>query len=105
MQVRILWLVTVIIASLSLTGCGGSELPRPVKVQAKQIGPKDILGQYVESGELDSGTSELQDMFETLKTTDATKSAELLSDLKTLKSFKDDANAIKAQAKKMADKL
>ena len=105
MQVRILWPITVIIGSLSIAGCGGSELPRPVKVQAKQIGPKDILGQYVESGELDSGTSELLDMFETLKTTDATKSADLLSDLKTLKSLKDDANAIKAQAKKMADKL
>ena len=44
-------------------------------------------------------------MFELLKTTDATKSADLLSDLKILKSLKDDANAIKAQAKKMADKL
>ncbi len=105
MRVRSLWLVTVIIGSLSLAGCGGSELPRPVKVQAKQVSSKDILSQYAESGELDSGTSELQDMFETLKSTDATKSAELLSDLKTLKSFKDDANAIKAQAKRMADKL
>ena len=105
MRIRSLSTAFFVIASLILIGCGGSELPRPVKVQAKQIGPKDILGQYVESGELDSGTSELQDMFETLKTTDATKSAELLSDLKTLKSFKDDANAIKAQAKKMADKL
>lgn len=105
MRVRSLWLVTVIIGSLSLAGCGGSELPRPVKVQAKPVSSKDILSQYAESGELDSGTSELQDMFETLKSTDATKSAELLSDLKTLKSFKDDANAIKAHAKKMADKL
>ena len=94
-----------VIASLLLTGCGGSELPRPVRVQAKQVGPKDILLQYVESGELDSGTSELQDMFETLKATDAAKSADLLSDLKILKSLKDDANAIKAQAKKMAGKL
>ncbi len=105
MRSRSLWPVSLIIGSLLLVGCGGSELPRPVKVRAKTIGPKDILGQYVESGELDSGTSELQDMFESLKTTDATKSADLLRDLKTLKSLKDDANAIKAQAKKMADKL
>ena len=94
----------IVLSQLCWAGCG-SELPRPVKVQAKQIGPKDILLQYIESGELGSGTAELQDMLEALKTTDAAKSPELLSDLKTLKSLKDDANAVKAHAKKMADKL
>lgn len=104
MRGQTLW-TGIAVAGLWSAGCGGSELPRPVKVQAKKIGPKEILLQYIESGELDSGTSELQDMFETLKTTDAAKSADLLSDLKTLKSLKDDANAIKAHAKKMVDKL
>lgn len=104
MQARSLWL-NIVLGNLLLGGCGSGELPPPIKVQAKQINPKDILLQCIESGELDSGTSELQDMFESLKATDATKSAELLSDLKTLKSLKDDANAIKAHAKKMTDKL
>ena len=105
MLVRSLQLATLVIGCLFLMGCGGSELPRPVKVQAKTVGPKDILMRYVESGELDSGTSDLQDMLEKLKATDASKGAELLSDLTKLKSLNDDANAIKAQAKKMADKL
>lgn len=104
MLVRSLQRGTLVIGCLFLTGCG-SELPRPVKVQAKTVGPKDILMRYVETGELDSGTSDLQDMLETLKATDASKGAELLSDLMKLKSLNDDANAIKAQAKKMVDKL
>ena len=105
MLARVVRLGIAAMGCLMLAGCGGSDLPRPVKVQARLLGPKDLLLKYAESGELDSGTSELQDMLETLKTKDAAKGDELLSDLRTLKLLKDDANAIKAQAQKMLDKL
>lgn len=105
MLARVVRLGIAAMGSLMLAGCGGSDLPRPVKVQARLLGPNDLLLKYAESGELDSGTSELQDMLERLKTQDATKGDELLSDLRTLKLLKDDANAIKAQAQKMLDKL
>lgn len=90
---------------LTISGCGGSELPRPVRVDAKVSSAKDFLKTYIERGELDSGISDLQDLLEAMKTTDPAKSAELLNDLKTLRSLKDDSSAIKAQAKKMSEKL
>lgn len=104
MLVRSLRQIVFVTGGLFLAGCSG-DMPRPIKVQTKVVSAKDILMRYVETGELDSGTSDLQDMLETLKTTDASKGADLLSDLKKLKSLNDDANAIKAQARKMADKL
>jgi uncharacterized protein YmfQ (DUF2313 family) len=65
---------------------------------------KSALESIAASGELGSAVQELQMQLEAMKETDPAKAEELLSDYNELVGLSD-AEAVKAKAKEMAEKL
>lgn len=83
-------------------GCGGSS--RQSVTPAKNQGLKEVLQQLSESGDFESLKEVISTKIEDLEAMDAAKSKELAADYLTLLKSTAPA-ALKAQAKKMADKL
>ncbi len=83
-------------------GCGGSSR-QSVKPDKNQ-GLKEVLQQLSESGDFESLKEVISTKIEDLEAMDAAKSKEMTADYQTLLKSAAPA-ALKAQAKKMADKL
>lgn len=83
-------------------GCGGSS--RQSVTPAKNQSLKEVLQQLSESGDFESLKEVISTKIENLEEADAEKSKELAADFLTLRKSTT-PTALKAQAKKMADKL
>lgn len=84
------------------SGCGGTS--RQSVTPPENRGLKDLLLQLSESGDLESLKEVISTQIEDLEATDAAKSKELADEYTALLKAKS-PDALKAQAKKMADKL
>jgi hypothetical protein len=98
----------MLVLSISLVGCGAKTFesvavePLPTVPPAQKA--KTLLEGVASSGQLGSGAMELQTILEELKTTDAAKADQLLSDLKQLEAMPEGPGKA-AKAKEMAAKL
>lgn len=103
-SLRALALISVGLAFGSL-GCGGSDLPKPVSVTpTASPALKAMFEDLAQSGELGSGGEQIREELEKLKATDSAKGTELLADFEKLEKLAD-PEAVKAAAKKLAEKL
>lgn len=95
--------VAVCVILMAFIGCQESVEVTPV-TPPPPTPAKSILSEVAQSGELGSAASSIRDALTQLKETDAAKADELLKDLDELETMST-PDKIKAQAKKMADKL
>lgn len=91
--------------SVSVIGCGGSDIPKPVAVTpAAPPALKAMIESVASSGELGSGADALKTELDNLAKTDEAKAKTLLADLEKMQKLSD-PEAVKALAKQMAGKL
>lgn len=96
-------LLVLALASCFAAGCGGTPAVK-VEKPAPSAMLKASIEEIAASGQLGSGTEELQQQLETLKTTEPDKAAKLQEDYRALTKLSQPA-AIKAKAKEMLGKL
>lgn len=89
-----------------LVGCGSGTVGDTVIESTPAAAPpvKAMLEEVAESGQLGSGAMEIRDTLENMKAAGEPKAEELLSDMTKLEGA-GSPDAIKKQAKAMADKL
>lgn len=95
----------VLLAAIVMVGCPAGQTE--VGVQAPEAGTseaKTLLEEIAETGEVSSAVMTIREGLEALQATDAAKADGLLTELDELEAMSD-AEAIKAKAKEMADKL
>lgn len=90
---------------VSLIGCSGNDLPKPVSVTpAASPALKQMLDSVADTGELGSGADAIQTELDNLAKTDEAKAKTLKSDLEKMQKLSE-PDAVKALAKQMASKL
>lgn len=99
-------LFAVVLATLSLAGCGGGAGDTPVNVtpptSTEQL--KAALNDVVQSGELGSGGMTIEEEIEKIRPTDAAKADALKKGYDEMKAATSPA-AMKAKAQEMMSKL
>lgn len=105
-MIRVRFLTAGLLLGMTVLGCGGgtAHIPETSVTPPPPTPAKQMLSDIAESGEVGSGASMIRDALEAMKSTDAAKAEELLSELTELEGM-GDPNKIKAKAKSMADKL
>jgi len=107
---RLVWLCLLLGLSLAVFGCGGvrsNATPAP-KTEDKPLGStgelKKMLEEIANTGVAGSATAGLRPSIEELQKSNPAKGNALMKDLNQLESA-EDANRVKAIAKKMAEQL
>lgn len=97
--------VCILSLCVSLSGCGGNDLPKPVSVTpSAPPALKQMLESVAQSGELGSGADAILTELDNLAKTDDAKAKALKVDLEKMQKLSE-PDAIKALAKQMAGKL